>query len=138
MEPPVRGVPRPRVPRVSLDATTGRPPRRSLHLPRIAQKPPIRHCPMSPHRVPFVWLGFLLFATACHNGSTGAQTPRDSNPGNGPPAGTADVPDLASAAASGHPTGGGGGPVPEPTTLLLLGTGLVMITRFRCRRAPTT
>lgn len=81
----------------------------------------------------------LLLIAGCTDGNSRAKKPPGADPGDRPSDGPVIPTDQGSTEMSSSPTGGSGGPVPEPTTLLLFGSGLVMITlKFRRRRAKTT
>lgn len=84
------------------------------------------------------WLGLLLAASAC--GSHGAGTAATDSPADRPDPDAVDSKDPAVTTASDQAFGGGPGggstPVPEPTTILLVGSGLVFMACVRRRRRP--
>lgn len=84
----------------------------------------------------FPWLGFLLATSACGGHRTDTAAPE--GPAARPNPDAVDTWDRAgttlSSQAFGDAPAGGGTPVPEPTTILLVGSGLVFMAAARRRR----
>lgn len=79
----------------------------------------------------------LITATACGGSRTNAVAP--SSPADRPDMdtdGTA-APDMGPANNQATGGGPGGGPIPEPTTIILVGSGLMLLARYRRRRPQT-
>jgi hypothetical protein len=86
----------------------------------------------------FPWLGLLLAASACgghRTGTAATDSPAD-RPNPDAVVSTDPAVTTASDQAFGSVPAGGSTPVPEPTTILLAGSGLVFIAWTRRRRRP--